>query len=126
VPDAKEMIAAHITAILMVTGLLTMGVIVVFLMPSLMLRVLFGVPDPDEVTRIVARHWGLLVALIGTLLVVASYHPELQFPVMAVAAAEKLAIAGLVLGSTLRRRPFLLIIAAADALMAILYLTVML
>jgi hypothetical protein len=126
VPDAKDMIAAHITAILLVTGLLTMGVIAVFLMPSLMLRVLFGVADPDEVTRIVARHWGLLVALIGILLVVASYHPELQFPVMGVAAAEKLAIAGLVLGSTLRRRPLLLIIAAADALMAILYLTVML
>ena len=120
------MIAAHITIVLVVTGLLTMGGAIVFVMPSSMLKLLFGVSAPDEVTRLVARHWGLLVAFIGALLVYAGYLPELRVPVMAVAAVEKLVIAGLVLGSPLRHRRLAVIIVAGDAAMAILYLTALL
>jgi hypothetical protein len=120
------MIATHITFILLVTGLLTMGALTMFIMPSPMLRLFFGVVSPDEATRIVARHWGLLVTLVGALLVLSAYHPALQVPAMAIAVAEKLAIAGLVLGSSLRRRPLLLTVVAGDAVMAILYLIVML
>jgi len=68
----------------------------------------------------VARHWGLLVALIGALLVFAEHHPEVRVPVMVVSAVEKLAIAGLVFGSTLRRRPLVVTVVAGDAAMAVL------
>jgi hypothetical protein len=116
------MIAAHVGEILTVTGLLTMGAIAFFLMPAAMLKLVFGVAKPDLATRTIARHWGLLVALIGALLVLARYHPEARVPVMVVAATEKLAIATLVLSSTLRQRSMALMIASADAVMAILYL----
>jgi hypothetical protein len=78
------------------------------------------------VTLLFARHWGLVVALVGALLIYAGYHPELRVPVMAIAATEKLALAGQVLGSSLRRRSLLVIIVAADAVIAILYLIVLL
>ena len=120
------MIAANINIILVVTGVLTLGAALVFFVPGLMLKIGFGVSAPDDVTRLVTRHWGLLVGLVGFLLVYAGYHPELRVPVMAIAATEKLALAGLVLGSSLRRRSLLMIIVAADVVMAILYLIVLL
>lgn len=116
------MIAANISIILVITGALTLGAAVGFFVPGPMLKIVFGVSAPDDVTRLVTRHWGLLVGLVGFLLVYAGYHPELRVPVMAIAATEKLALAGLVLGSSLRRRRLLMMIVAADAVMATLYL----
>lgn len=118
----RTMIAAHVGQILIVTGLLTIGAIAFFLMPAAMLKLVFGVAETDLATRTIARHWGLLVALVGALLVLAGHHPEVRVPVMVVAATEKLAIATLVLSSTLRQRSLPLMIASSDAVMAILYL----
>ena len=116
------MIAAHIGEILIVTGLLTMGAVAFVLMPAAMLKLVFGVAEPDVVTQTITRHWGLLLVLIGALLVFARYHPEVRVPVMVVAATEKLALAPLILARPLRRRPLPVMIASADAVMAILYL----
>jgi hypothetical protein len=120
------LIAANINIILVVTGVLTLGAALVFFVPDRVLKIVFGVSAPDDVTRLVTRHWGLVVGLVGSLLVYAGHHPELRVPVMAIAATEKLALAGLVLGSSLRRRGLLMIIVAADVVMAILYLIVLL
>ena len=116
------MIAANINIILIVTGVLTLGAALVFFVPGVVLKTVFGVSAPDDATQLVTRHWGLVVALVGALLVYAGYHPELRVPVMAIAATEKLALGELVLGSSLRRRSLLVIIVAADAVMATLYL----
>src|SRR5215510_5100958 len=89
------MIAAHVGAILIATGLLTMGAVALLLMPARMLRLIFAVGEPDVVTRTIARHWGLLVFLVGCLLVFAGYHPDVRVSVMSVAATEKLVLGAL-------------------------------
>ena len=91
-------------------------------MPAPMLKLMFGVAEPDTVTRTITRHWGLLLVLVGALLVFARYHPEVRVPVMVVAATEKLAMAALILVGPLPRRPLSAMIASADAIMAILYI----
>jgi hypothetical protein len=117
---------ANINVILVVTGMLTLGAALVFFIPDSVLKIVFGVSAPDDATRLVTRHWGLVVGLVGSLLVYAGYHPEIRVPVMVVAATEKLVLGGLVLGSSLRRRRLLVTIVAADAVMAIFYLIALL
>ena len=115
------MIKAHIREVLIVTGVLTMPGITLFLVPRTMLKLVFGEPVPDQVTTTIARHWGLLLFLIGGLLVFAGYHPELRVPVMIVGAIEKFLIAALVFASRLRARRLLDVLVGADAVMGILY-----
>jgi len=116
------MIAARLGGILIVTGLLTMGAIAFFLIPAAMLKLVFGITESDLVTRSVARHWGLLLVLIGALLVLARFRPEIRVPVMAVAATEKLGLAAIIGAGPLRRRPLPVMMALADVVMATLYL----
>jgi hypothetical protein len=116
------MLATHVELILLITGLATGGALVVFLAPVPMLKILFGQAPSDMLSLLIARHWGLLVALVGALLVCAAYHAEVRGPVLLVAIVEK---AVLVLGvclSPFRRRPAVVVIALADACMAAVYL----
>ena len=120
------MIAAHIELILLLTGLATAGALVLFLAPCSMLKLLFGRAPADALDLLLARHWGLLVGLVGALLIYASSHAEVRVPTLIVAISEKAAFAFGVLTSPLRRRPTALVMALADAGMAavyVLYLT---
>jgi len=117
--------AAHIKEILIVTGLLTMSALTSAVMPSTVLKRIFGIENPDVAATVLARHWGLLVALVGSLLVFAAYCPDFRVPAMVVGATEKLAIGAFVLATPLRRRVVLMMIAAGDAVMAIIYLIVL-
>jgi len=115
------MIKAHISEILIVTGVLTMPGITLFLAPKTMLKLAFGEPVPSLVTTTIARHWGLLLFLVGGLLVFAGYHPVVRVPVMIVGAVEKFSIAALVFASPLRSRRLLDVLVGADGAMGILY-----
>jgi hypothetical protein len=116
------MLAAHMELILFITGLATAGALVLCLAPVTMLKVLFGQAPSDALSLLIARHWGLLVFLVGALLIYAAYHAEIRVPTLIVASAEKVAIAlGLFL-SPFRRRPAVLAVALADAGMAAVYL----
>src|SRR5581483_2514009 len=118
------MLESHSAPILVVTGSLTALAIVVTIAPAAALRVLFGSATPDRTPRPLDRHWGLLVAPFGGLLIYAGYAPALREPVMAAAAVEKLGVAA-IFGIALPRRPVLLAVIAADATMAILYLLIL-
>ena len=118
------MITEHIKEILIVTGMVTMTAFTSVVMPSAILRI-FGVENPDVAATVLARHWSLLVALVGALLVFAGYRPDIRIPAMVVGATEKLAIAAFVLATPLRQRKSLLLIIAGDAVMAIIYLIVL-
>jgi hypothetical protein len=120
----KALIENHTGAILVVTGGLTLLAGVTIVAPSAVLGALFGSEEPDIVTRAMARHWGLLVALVGGLLLYAGYDPALRTPVMLAAAVEKLGL-GAIFGFSLPRRPLLLAVIGADAVMAILYLVIL-
>jgi hypothetical protein len=115
-------LAARIEMILMITGLATAGALVLFLAPVTMLKMLFGQAPDDALSLLIARHWGLLVCLVGALLIYAAYHAEMRVPTLIVAIVEKAAIAVGMLISPFRRRPAVRIVALADAGMAAVYL----
>jgi hypothetical protein len=90
--------SAHLHVILLVVGVYTLGALPQFFAPRLFLsKVTLGADTSDTLTLLLARHWALLAALVGALLVYAAYHPAIQHPAMALAAVEKLAFAGLIL-----------------------------
>ena len=116
------MLAAHIELILLITGVATAGVLVVFVAPVPVIKVLFGQAPSDALGIFIARHWGLLVCLVGALLIYAAYHAEVRAPTLIVAIIEKAAIVLGVLISPFRQRPTVLAMVVADATMAAVYL----
>src|SRR5262245_1838302 len=115
------MLAAHIELILLITGLVTAGVLVVFVAPIPVMKVLFGQAPSDALGLFIARHWGLLVGLVGALLIYAPYHFEVRTPTLIVAIVEKVALVLGLLISPFRQRPTVLAMAIADAAMSALY-----
>jgi hypothetical protein len=116
------MLAARIELILLLTGLATAGALVLFVSPATVMRMLFGQAPSDALGLLIARHWGLLICLVGALLVYAAYHAEVRVPALVVAIVEKVAFALGMLVSPFRRRPTVLVMALADAGMAVVYL----
>jgi len=118
------MLAQHFAAILWVTGAITATPVVQFFAPRLVLARMYRIELTDEAGLFLARHWGLLAASIGGLLVFAAAHPALRPAVVTAALVEK---AGIVVAFALvRRRPFargLRLVAAFDAVCVVLYAT---
>lgn len=73
------------------TGVLTALAGVQFLVPTQFLA-RQGLAVGDATGLFYARHWGLLVACLGLLLVWAAAQPALRRPVVIAAAVEKLAL----------------------------------
>ena len=115
------MIGAHIELILIVTGALTAMAVLQFIAPTPVLRAIDGKAPTDEVGLALARHWGLLVFLIGILLIYAAFHPAVRDPAMVVAIVEKLALGAGVFGTSLRKYHVLVAIAAGDSVIALVY-----
>jgi hypothetical protein len=116
------MLAGHIELILWVTGLATIGAVVVLLAPVPVMKAVFGQVPPDELSLLIARHWGLLVSLVGALLMYAAYHAEVRVPVLTVAIVEKVVIVLGLLLSSFRRRALVLVMVLGDMSMAVVYL----
>ena len=115
------MIGSHIQLILIVTGVITATMFLQFLAPREIVRLMDDDVIADPVSLLVARHWGLLVGLLGALLVYAAFEPALRGPVVWVALIEKLALAGMLLSPAMRRRGRAASVAAGDLLMSLLY-----
>ncbi len=94
-------------------------------MPRQLLALILGESTSDATVILMARHWSLLVALIGGLLMYAAYHPEVRLPATIVGAAEKLVFGVLVIASPLRRRRLTLAVVGADAVMGLLYVLIL-
>ena len=116
---------AQIELILLLTGLATSSALALFLAPVTMMKILFGQATSETISLLIARHWGLLIFLVGALLVYAAYHPEIRLPTLMVALVEKVAFALGVFLSPLRRRRTAVIMAVADASMAAVYIKIM-
>jgi hypothetical protein len=115
------MLAAQIEWILFITGVATAGAVAVFLAPVKVMKVLFGQAPSDVLGIAIARHWGLLIFLVGAMLVYAAYHAEVRVPTLIVAIAEKAAFSLSMFLSPFRRRAAVLVMAMADAGMAAVY-----
>jgi hypothetical protein len=116
------MLAAQIEWILLITGVATAGALVLFLAPATMMKMLFGRAPSDALALFIARHWGLLICLVGALLIYAAYHAEVRVPALIVAIAEKAAFALGIFISPFRSRPVVLVMGLADSGMAAIYL----
>jgi len=115
------MLATHIELILLITGLVTAGLLVLFLAPVPVLKVLFGEAPSDTLSLLIVRHWGLLVFLVGALIIYAAYHPEVRVPTLIVAIVEKVALVLGLLISPFRQRLMVLAMVLADTGMAAMY-----
>ncbi|MGA8099386.1 MAG: hypothetical protein WB810_12100 [Candidatus Cybelea sp.] len=109
-------------AILIVTGALTALAGVGLAAPRLVVRAVFGTTLADAATVLVARHWSLLIALVGGLLIYAGFHTEARVPIMVAAIVEKLALGVLIVASPMRKRLVTVAVAGADAVMALRYI----
>ena len=118
---SDAMIGAHIELILIVTGTLTAMAVLQFVAPVPVLRAIAGEVPSDEVALALARHWGLLIFLIGILLIYAAFRPGIRDPAMVVAVVEKFALGAGVFGTSLRKYPVLVAIAAGDSVIALIY-----
>jgi hypothetical protein len=116
------MIGAHIGIILILTGAITAIGLVQFIAPAQSLRMIYGQAPTDPVGLCVARHWGLLIFLIGALLIYAAFHRAVRDPVTVVAMIEKIAFGAAVLGTSLRQHPVAAAAATVDLVIALIYI----
>jgi len=116
------MIQDYGSTILLVTGAVTALAGLGTFVPSVFVDVLVGLKTTDATTLAIARHWSVLLGLVGGLLIYGAYHPEVQVPVMLVGAAEKLALGVIAIASPLRKRRLTMAAVGADVIMAILYI----
>jgi hypothetical protein len=116
------MLVEHFAAVLWVTGAITATPVVQFVAPRRVLAAMYRIELTDEAGLFLARHWGLLAACFGGLLLFAAGHPAVRPAVVTAALVEK---AGIVVAFWLaRRRPFargLRMVAAFDASCVVLY-----
>ena len=115
------MIGTHIEFILIITGAATAIMLGQFVAPSQVLRIIYGEAPTDAVSVALARHWGLLIFCVGVLLIYAAFHPPVRYPTIVFAVTEKVGLGACVLGTSLRRHTVAAVIAAADLLMALVY-----
>jgi hypothetical protein len=115
------MVAAHIEAILLITGLATAGAFAMVLFPVPAMKLVFGQAPSDALSLLIARHWGLLICLVGALVAYAAYHDEVRVPALIIAISEKAALVLGLLKSPIRLRPTVLGIVVADTCMAAVY-----
>jgi hypothetical protein len=115
-------IGANIQPILIVTGAITASMLLQYVAPQPVLRLVYGADAPTEpVALLLARQWGLLVFCIGALLIYAAFHAEMRAPVMVAAVVEKVALAVALLSPAMRNRGMARMVALGDLAMALIY-----
>jgi|WetSurMetagenome_2_1015567.scaffolds.fasta_scaffold445393_1 hypothetical protein len=116
------MITEHIQLIMVTIGLMTMGSLVFFLAPGVLGKRLLGISEISPGLILLARHWALLVSLVGAFLIYAAFDTPCKFPALLIASAEKMAFAGLVFMGPLKTSRPAQLAAAGDSFLAILCL----
>jgi hypothetical protein len=119
------MISAYAGTILLVTGVLTAALLLGAAMPRAVLRFSLGMDQPDSVTVIIARHWFLLLGLVGGLLVYAACHSEAREPALVIGLVEKAVFATLIFASPLRKHAVMALAAGGDTIMALFFLALL-
>jgi len=90
-------IVAKIKWIMLVSGALTFTMIYAAIAPQAALASTFGATLEGPVAEIIVRGWGVLIALVGSMLIYGAYNPPVRGLVLAVAGLSKAAFIGLVL-----------------------------
>lgn len=85
------MYVKHFTKILYISGVITMLPILFFFVPWTMFSLNGMVMNADS-GIVFAKHWGLMAACFGGLLVYAAGRPEIRRPIVIAAAIEKMGL----------------------------------
>jgi choline-glycine betaine transporter len=116
------MLASSIEWILIASGIITLGGgIAALLSPVLFLRLGFGVKEATDSALFFVRHWGVLIAVIGALIIYSAGARAIRTPILIAAAAEKFAIVLFVFFGPVKRTDAMTAIATVDGVFAILY-----
>jgi hypothetical protein len=99
-----EFIVSQIKWIMLAGGLLTLTMLQAAFAPRAAFRSLLGDEPEGPLALMLARNWGVLVALTGGMLIWGGFHPEARHLVLIVAGASKLTFIGLILGNASFRR----------------------
>lgn len=92
------MLERHFTKVLLVTGLVTFSPLLMFLIPTFYLSA-NQLAVGDATGMLFARHWGLMAACFGSLLIYAALRPVYRTPIVFAAAVEKAGLVFLILMS---------------------------
>jgi hypothetical protein len=96
-----------------------------FLMARTFLRLVLKVGAAEGAMLFFVRHWGVLLAAVGALIVYAAYAPAARPAILSAAIVEKaLGVALIFFGPAKRTGP-LTVIAIADGLLAALYVAIL-
>lgn len=85
------MLERHFDKILYVTGVVTLTPLLQYFLPTLNLG-LSGLAVGDDTGSLFARHWGLMAACFGALLIFAAARPNFRKPIVLAALVEKLLV----------------------------------
>lgn len=99
-----DFIVSQFKWIMVVGGLLTLTMLQAAVAPRATFRRMFGDEPGGRLALLLARNWGILIALTGAMLLWGAFHPEVRPLVLTVAGLSKLAFIGLVLSHPPYRR----------------------
>lgn len=89
------MLQRHFDKILYVTGVVTLTPLLQYFLPTLNLG-LSGLLVGDDTGMLFARHWGLMAACFGALLIFVAARPNFRKPIVLAALVEKLGLVVLI------------------------------
>lgn len=99
-----EWVVAEFKWILLAGGVVTMTMLQAAFAPRAAFRMMFGDEPQSPLALLLARNWGVLIALTGVMMIWAAVHPETRTLVLLVAGTSKLTFMGLVLSHGPYRR----------------------
>lgn len=114
-----DFIVAEFKWIMLAGGLVTLTMLQAAVAPRAAFRMMFGDAPADPLALLLARNWGVLIALTGAMLVWGAFHPEVRTLVLLVAGTSKLTFIGLVLSHPPYRRKALVPLVVDGLLMAL-------
>lgn len=114
-----EFVVTQFKWFMLAGGLITLTMLQAVIAPRAALRSLLGDEPQGPLALLLARNWGVLIALTGAMLIWGAFHPEVRPQVLIVAGTSKLAFIGLVLGHAPFRRKAVVPLAVDGTLVAL-------
>ena len=116
-----DIIVTQFKWVMLAGGLATLTMLQAAIAPRAAFRTMFGDEPAEPLTLLLARNWGVLIALTGAMLLWGAFHPEVRTLVLLVAGVSKLAFMGLVLSHPPYRRKAIVPL-MVDGLLVAVYL----
>lgn len=120
-----DVIVANIHWIMLVGGVITITMLAAAVAPRAIFRSMVADEPQGPLALLLARNWGVLIALTGAMLLWGAYHPEVRSLVLAVAATSKLVFISLLASHAPYRRKAIVPI-VVDGLLSLLFIAYLL